>query len=58
MIIFDIQLGRFSVIAQRETVQHRTLKLTRSGHGETILDLPFCSLTFTEHSNSETSKTT
>ena len=48
MIIFDIQLGHISIIAQRETVKHG-FKVTREGHGETTVDLPLCSLTFTNH---------
>lgn len=47
-IIFDICLGRFSILAQRETVQH-SFKVNRVAPGEVILDLPYLSLTFTNH---------
>lgn len=52
MIIFDIRLGRFSVFAQRETVHH-TFKVTREGPGEVTLDLPFASITCTNHRKAE-----
>lgn len=46
MIIFDITLGRFSVLAQRE--QGIMLRCTTET-GEAILDLPWLSITFTNH---------
>lgn len=46
MIIFDFRLGRFSIIAQRETYQ-RTFKVTRDVSGEVIFDLPRISIVFT-----------
>lgn len=48
MIILDLRVGRFSILAQREIVQH-SFKMTREGPGEIILDLPFASVTFTNH---------
>ncbi len=48
MIIFDIRLGRFSILALRETVGH-TFKVTREGPGEVIFDLPWVSVIFTNH---------
>lgn len=48
MIIFDIRLGHLSVLVQRETVQH-SFKVTREGPGEVIFDVPFASITFTNH---------
>lgn len=52
MIIFDIRLSNFSILAQRETVRH-SFKVTREGSGEVILDLPFASITFTNHRKAE-----
>ena len=46
MIIFDIRLGRFSILAQRETVGH-TFKVTREGPGEITVDLPYVSIILT-----------
>ena len=46
MIIFDIRLGHFSVLAQRETVPARSL-FSRPASGEIIIDLPAVSLTMT-----------
>ncbi|MCK8484326.1 hypothetical protein MUY21_09785 [Aliiroseovarius sp. S2029] len=48
MIIFDSRFGPFPVLAQHETVRHY-FKVTREGPGEIILDLPFASITFTNH---------
>ena len=52
MIIFDFRFGRFSIIAQRETVGH-TFKVTREGTGEVVFDLPWVSVTFTNHQKAE-----
>jgi len=46
MIIFDIRLGRFSILAQRETVAHG-FRVTQEGPGEITLDLPYISFTLT-----------
>jgi len=46
MIIFDIRIGRFSILAQSETFQ-RTFKVTHEAPGEIIVDLPSASITFT-----------
>lgn len=48
MIIFDMRIGHFSILAQRETVRH-TFKVTREGAGEVIVDLPWVSVTFTNY---------
>lgn len=48
LTIFDICRGSLSILAQRETVRH-SFKVTREGLGEVILDLPFTSVTFTNH---------
>ena len=48
MIIFDIRLGRFSVLAQRETVPARSL-FSRPAPGEIIIDLPGVSLMVADH---------
>jgi len=48
MTIFDIRLGNRSILTQRETVRH-SFKVTREGPGEVIIDLPFASVTFTNH---------
>ena len=53
MIIFDIHLARFSVLALRETVKH-TFKVTREGPGEVVIDLPYLSLTFTNYKRAVT----
>ena len=52
MIIFDIRFGRFSILAQRETVQH-SFKVTREGPGEFIIDLPWVSVTLTNFRKAE-----
>lgn len=52
MTIFDIRFGNRSIIAQRETIRH-SFKVTREGPGEVILDLPFASVTFTNHHHAE-----
>ena len=46
MIIFDLRLGPFSILAQREPYQ-RTLKVTREGPGEVAVDLPCASIILT-----------
>ena len=43
MIIFDIRLGRFSILAQRETVAH-AFRVTQEGPGEVTFDLPYVSI--------------
>ena len=48
MFYFSIRLGRFELLAQRETVSH-AFRVNREGAGEVIIDLPFISLTFTNH---------
>lgn len=48
MIIFEIRLGRFSVLAQRETVPARSL-FSRPAPGEIIIDLSGFSLRVTHH---------
>lgn len=48
MLIFDLTLCHLSILAQRETVQH-TFRITREGRGEYIIDLPYLSITFTNH---------
>jgi hypothetical protein len=53
MIIFDIRLGRFTILAQRETVAH-TFKVTREGPGEVIIDLPYVSIFLTNESRART----
>ena len=40
MIICDISIGRFSIIAQREP-DWRSLNVTREDAGEIAIDLPF-----------------
>ncbi|MCD1625801.1 hypothetical protein K7H22_07360 [Seohaeicola saemankumensis] len=52
MIIFDIRLGRFSILAQRETVRH-PFKVTREGSGIVVFDLPFTTVTFMNHRKAE-----
>ena len=52
MIIFDIRLGRFTILAQRETFGH-TFKVTREGAEEVVFDLPWVSLTFTNYRKAE-----
>lgn len=52
MIIFDIRLGHFSILAQRETLRH-SLKVTREGPGVVVLDLPFTIVTFMNHRKAE-----
>jgi hypothetical protein len=52
MTYLSIRLGRYEVFAQRETVNH-TIRVTREGTGEVIVDLPFISLTFTKHRTSK-----
>lgn len=44
MLIFAFRLGRFEVVALRETAPARSL-LSRSASGEVVLDLPGVSLT-------------
>ena len=48
MFYLSFRLGRFEIHAQRETVSH-TFRVTREGAGEVIVDLPYLSLTFTNH---------
>lgn len=48
MSYLSIRLGHFEVFAQRETINH-TFRVTREAAGEVIIDLPFISLTFTNH---------
>ncbi|MEO1140508.1 MAG: hypothetical protein AAFW87_13765 [Pseudomonadota bacterium] len=48
MIIFDICLGRFSILAQREPY-HRSFKVTREGPGEIVINLPSTSVLFTNY---------
>lgn len=48
MSYLSFRLGRFELLAQRETVSHN-FRVTREGAGEVIVDLPFISLTFTNH---------
>jgi len=52
MIIFDLRFGGFSLLVLRETVRH-TFRATREGPGAIILDVPFASLTFTDHRKAE-----
>lgn len=48
MIIFDLSFNNFSILAQRETVQHK-FRVSREGRGEITLDLPYLSVTFLNH---------
>ncbi len=48
MIIFDLRLGRFSILALKEPDMR--LGVQREGVGEVALDLPYVSLVFTDHS--------
>lgn len=52
MIFFDVRLGRFSMLVLHETVKH-SFKVTREGPGEFVFDLPFASITFTNHRKAE-----
>jgi len=54
MIIFDARLGRYSILIIRETFK-RTFRVTREGPGEVSLDLPWASVTFTNHRKAEAS---
>lgn len=47
MIIFAFRLGRFEIVAQRETAPALTT-ISRPGPGEIILDLPGVSLMLTD----------
>ena len=47
MIIFDLRLGPFSILAQHEPYQ-RTLKVTREGPREVAVDLPCASIILTD----------
>lgn len=47
MIILDIRLGRFSLLAQRESDPH-TIRLTREP-GEIIVDLPYLRVFLSNH---------
>ncbi|MCT4611621.1 MAG: hypothetical protein N4A70_20710 [Pelagimonas sp.] len=44
-ILFDFELGRFSVIAQRERFRP-SIKFKRTNPGTVNLDLPWCSVMF------------
>ncbi|EAQ45627.1 hypothetical protein MED193_08238 [Roseobacter sp. MED193] len=46
MIIFDITFRHLSVLAQREPDVR--LGVTSEGPGEFTIDLPWCSITFTD----------
>lgn len=48
MIIFDIRLGHFSILCQREP-DGRTFKATREGPGEIIVDLPYATIILTNY---------
>lgn len=48
MIIFDVRLGRFSVLANRGMDRFKNYGFTRL-RGEFVIDTPALSLTFTNH---------
>ena len=50
MIIFDIRLGRYSILALKE--RDVRVGVQREGIGEVVIDLPYVSLSFTDHSKS------
>ncbi len=52
MIIFDIHIGHFSILAQRETVAH-AFKVTQEGPGEITIDLPHVSILVTNARRAE-----
>lgn len=52
MIIFDIHIGRFSILAQRETVAH-AFKVAQEGPREITVDLPYVSVILTNERRAE-----
>ena len=48
MIIFDLRLGRFSILARREP-DWCSLKVTRERPGEIAVDLPYATVILTNY---------
>ena len=48
MVIFDIRLCRYSILAMKE--HDARFGVQREGIGEVAIDLPYVSLVFTDHS--------
>ena len=48
MIVFDLHLGRFSILAQHEP-DWRTFNVTREVQGEITVDLPYVRIYLTNY---------